>query len=140
MNDDIRPSSAVIRHDAAELALELAVLDRHLARLRARRQVLADELARTLDRLEIREAAESPMELPSGFLDGPVSALEAAGESAGTYTVSPAIPHGDRCGKEMRGQDLCWRIAGHAGKHRGSRSMAKRAQHKRQRRAEGKSW
>jgi hypothetical protein len=140
MSDDgIRPSSAVIRHDAADLALELAVLDRHMARLRARRQVIADELVRTLDRLEIREAAESPMELPRGFLDGPASALEVAGESPGTYTVSPVVPHGDRCMELMRSDDVCWRIKNHRGKHRGSRSMLKRAAHKRERRAEGKS-
>ena len=63
---DIRPSSAVIRHDAADLALQLSILDRHLARLRARRQVLVDELTRTLDRLEICEAAEAPMGVWTG--------------------------------------------------------------------------
>jgi hypothetical protein len=139
MSDDIRPSSAVLRHEAAELSLSLSILDRHLARLRARRQVLVDELARTLDRLEIREAAESPPDVTPLASGEPVLAIEEPDESSWTPTVSPAIPHGDRCGKELRGQDLCWRIAGHAGKHRGSRSMLKRAQHKRERRAEGKS-
>jgi hypothetical protein len=79
------------------------------------------------------------MELPAGFLDRPVSTLEVADESTATYTVSPVVPHGDRCMEPMRSDDVCWRIKGHRGKHRGSRSMLKRAQQKRQRRAEGKS-
>lgn len=134
-----RPSSAVVRHQASELALELAVLDRHLARLRARRQVLSDELSHALTRLELREAAESPLALPDGAAGSPTPALEAAGESPEGVTVSPEVPHGDRCMRELRGSDVCWRMAGHKGKHRGSRSMAKRAQHHRERRAVGAS-
>jgi hypothetical protein len=132
---DIRPSSAVIRHEASELALELSILDRHLARLRARRQVLNDRLQRALNRLEVREAVEAPMEIPAGLLDVPVPALKAASESPGDVTVLAEIPHGDRCMRELRGSDVCWRMAGHRGKCRGSRAMAKRAQYKRDVRA-----
>lgn len=135
---DIRPSSAVVRHDAAELALQLAVLDRHLARLRAKRQVLADQLGQALNRLEIREAAEAPIDVTE-LTSGVPELTSGATSEAIEYTVSPEIPYGDKCLEPVRGGDVCWRSKDHLGKHRGSRSMAKRAAHHRERRANGKS-